>query len=598
MKNFYRNFLCILLILISIAGIVLMSLNLAGILDDNLNDISPTVSDGLTQDDPEKLDETIMTFQSDYDGVLYLRNENFGQYNDSKRRFDYASVYKNKMSYSPLTYFAKKVSDLNEKVYSLTINVDKAFRKKMIPEYSTWANEQDFGSELTDCYVKENRKSQNDTFSFYPEPVADDKTSLDIIRSLPFGNDTIEKEEEEYSKYVKKNYLSIDQTMKADLIQYMDENEINLESPTFIFDVKNYLQNFSYDPSAIIPKNEKKPLLYFLTVNKAGICNNFAAASSMMYRANGIPSRVVAGALCYSRKGEISEVKRKALHAWTEVYIDGCGWMKIDTTASMRCEDLGYDDIPAIPDEPDIPDQPDKPDEPEKPETKKIQFKFSVSDVLYEYNGTYQKPQIEDYLALDSICEYSSKTGEGEEFPLVSNDLMTNIRHYLKENETFNLKFNKDANLLFGETFLASMIFITDDTGKDVTSNYRLVVKWNEFSEINASQLSSIEYTKEFCVKERSIHLKSNSGGYMVGQKVEYYLEDDGSERLVPGDRIECQFTLPETFDESNENFEHMGNNTFTVRIYNEEGDDVTTRYSIEYEYGTIDVVEGTENGL
>ncbi|MGB1801228.1 MAG: DUF4129 domain-containing transglutaminase family protein, partial [Gammaproteobacteria bacterium] len=73
----------------------------------------------------------------------------------------------------------------------------------------------------------------------------------------------------------------------------------------------------------------------FLFNSKQGFCEHYAAAFTVLMRAAGIPARVVAG----YQGGEVNPlgnyliVKQRDAHAWTEVWLEGKGWIRIDPTA-------------------------------------------------------------------------------------------------------------------------------------------------------------------------------------------------------------------------------------------------------------------------
>lgn len=76
------------------------------------------------------------------------------------------------------------------------------------------------------------------------------------------------------------------------------------------------------------------PLSYFLFVRRAGNCEYFAAAMTVMLRAEGIPARYVTGFL----GGEYNDlagdyiVRESDAHAWVEIYFPGYGWITFDPT--------------------------------------------------------------------------------------------------------------------------------------------------------------------------------------------------------------------------------------------------------------------------
>jgi transglutaminase-like putative cysteine protease len=66
--------------------------------------------------------------------------------------------------------------------------------------------------------------------------------------------------------------------------------------------------------------------------NRTGFCEQYAAAMTWMVRAAGIPARVAFGFTNGTRKGNTSTLTNRNLHAWTEVYFAGFGWVPFDAT--------------------------------------------------------------------------------------------------------------------------------------------------------------------------------------------------------------------------------------------------------------------------
>jgi transglutaminase-like putative cysteine protease len=68
-------------------------------------------------------------------------------------------------------------------------------------------------------------------------------------------------------------------------------------------------------------------------INKRGFCEQYAAAMAWLVRAAGIPARVAFG---FTRgtetDGDFTVLTTKNLHAWTEVYFSGFGWVPFDAT--------------------------------------------------------------------------------------------------------------------------------------------------------------------------------------------------------------------------------------------------------------------------
>lgn len=75
----------------------------------------------------------------------------------------------------------------------------------------------------------------------------------------------------------------------------------------------------------------------FLTTDKVGYCEQFAAAMALMARSLGIPARVVVGFLEPSGPGtEPYRFTSNDLHAWPEIYFSGAGWTRFEPTPSTR----------------------------------------------------------------------------------------------------------------------------------------------------------------------------------------------------------------------------------------------------------------------
>lgn len=75
----------------------------------------------------------------------------------------------------------------------------------------------------------------------------------------------------------------------------------------------------------------------FLFRTRRGFCEHYAHAFTVMMRAAGVPARVVAG----YQGGEVNPVNRTVIvhqfdaHAWTEVWLPGEGWRRVDPTAAV-----------------------------------------------------------------------------------------------------------------------------------------------------------------------------------------------------------------------------------------------------------------------
>jgi transglutaminase-like putative cysteine protease len=78
-------------------------------------------------------------------------------------------------------------------------------------------------------------------------------------------------------------------------------------------------------------------LVRFLTTDKVGYCEQFAAAMAVMARTLGIPARVAVGFLEPERLSDGSYLYTSdELHAWPEMYFGGSGWVRFEPTPAAR----------------------------------------------------------------------------------------------------------------------------------------------------------------------------------------------------------------------------------------------------------------------
>ncbi|MCX7512476.1 transglutaminase TgpA family protein [Frateuria hangzhouensis] len=78
----------------------------------------------------------------------------------------------------------------------------------------------------------------------------------------------------------------------------------------------------------------------FLFHTHEGFCEHYASSFTVLMRAAGIPARVVTGYQggYWNRLGNYLLVRQSDAHAWSEVWLQGRGWVRIDPTAAVRPE--------------------------------------------------------------------------------------------------------------------------------------------------------------------------------------------------------------------------------------------------------------------
>jgi len=99
-----------------------------------------------------------------------------------------------------------------------------------------------------------------------------------------------------------------------------------------------YHEKFSYSLAA--PPLGRDSVDEFLFDTKIGYCEHFSSSFTFLMRAAGIPARVVTGYVGGYRNtiGDYWLVRQSDAHAWSEVWLPGRGWMRVDPTAAVAPE--------------------------------------------------------------------------------------------------------------------------------------------------------------------------------------------------------------------------------------------------------------------
>jgi hypothetical protein len=76
--------------------------------------------------------------------------------------------------------------------------------------------------------------------------------------------------------------------------------------------------------------------------SRRGFCGHFASAYATFMRAAGVPARVVTGyfGARWNPVGGYYTIRQSQAHAWTEIWLEGEGWTRVDPTAVVAPERL------------------------------------------------------------------------------------------------------------------------------------------------------------------------------------------------------------------------------------------------------------------
>jgi hypothetical protein len=147
----------------------------------------------------------------------------------------------------------------------------------------------------------------------------------------------------EYSSNIASTYLQLPH-LDPRIPEFAKEITKNARTP---FDkalaIESYLRiRFTYTLN-LTGKPGNDPLAHFLFETRAGHCEYFASAMTIMLRTLGIPAREVNGFLPgeYNDLGGDYIVRASDAHSWVEVYFPGMDWQTFDPTPPSPENEMG-----------------------------------------------------------------------------------------------------------------------------------------------------------------------------------------------------------------------------------------------------------------
>jgi hypothetical protein len=102
----------------------------------------------------------------------------------------------------------------------------------------------------------------------------------------------------------------------------------------------DYFHNNPFVYTLNPPVYRRNPVDQFLFDGREGFCEHYASAFTQLMRLAGIPARMVVGFQGgeYNRLGGYFTIRNYDAHAWSEVWIEEQGWVRIDPTAAVAPE--------------------------------------------------------------------------------------------------------------------------------------------------------------------------------------------------------------------------------------------------------------------
>ena len=270
------------------------------------------------------LDRTIGTLKAEKSQTVYLKLWSYKEYSERFKAF--GNAYPNTLygySYDYLT--AKSLESLGIDKNSATVNFEDGYYA--YPFY--WFD----GDNLpeSDVMYALNGGVMPYTANFYD------------FKYLRYNKSVSGNADSDYFAYVSREYKGLvagknNDDMASYLNNVITENGLEKATPqgtvlaviAYVRSLADY--NLKYNTALDANDNSVRLFLEGAYKQNGAVCRHYAAAATYLLRALGYPARVTEGYLVNAKAGEEVDIKVGSGHAWTEVYIEGVGWVIIDAT--------------------------------------------------------------------------------------------------------------------------------------------------------------------------------------------------------------------------------------------------------------------------
>jgi transglutaminase-like putative cysteine protease len=231
--------------------------------------------------------------------------------------------------------------------YRARVEISDSFDMPMLPIYHQPVSVEDIDSSWFfdhDMQVMYSGRSRSKGKSYEFEYVRTKYDPAELRRAPSFGQGTGELRAFTVVPPIDAVKEQVDELIKG---QDTDYDKVRA-----IYDFFSAENKFTYSLETE-PGTSGTDIVDFLD-NRAGFCEQYAAAMAWMVRTAGIPARVAFGfANGSNRSGDTFTLTNRNLHAWTEVYFDGFGWVPFDATPAANVAGSVTSEWAPSPDEPE-----------------------------------------------------------------------------------------------------------------------------------------------------------------------------------------------------------------------------------------------------
>ena len=213
--------------------------------------------------------------------------------------------------------------------YHATVEIsDKWQQQGLLPVYSSPIRVSDIGSGW-------NYDTSQQTIFSARNNIKGKKYSFDYVRAsyTPDELRSAQSLDRDNSLFLSFTNTPFDQTVKAQVDKLVRGKTTEYDKVLALYDFFSKKNGFSYSLSTV-PVQNASQIAAFLK-NKTGYCQQYAAALAWMARVAGFPARVAFGftkGTATDKTNRTFEMTNRNMHAWTEIYFDGFGWVPFDAT--------------------------------------------------------------------------------------------------------------------------------------------------------------------------------------------------------------------------------------------------------------------------
>ncbi len=286
------------------------------------------------------METTLFTINSNTTGDLYLKNKSYGDYLQragwkTAPTCDLTAICNGT---NPQSYMSKALKAESIRLNTVTI---KGAPLYVVPYYQSVDNFYYGSLDYKHSFRGTQEEFEEYSVDFYNYDFAFTQ------KVLPTTADY-----DGYYQFLLQNYLSIPDSTLA----YLEENLPNILSAKnlnlntwrnayasgdftqrrlVIQEISNFVRTCAdYDLNHQHERSEDE-VISFLQIRK-GICRQYAALGTLIYRMVGIPARYTDGYMInVAQTNTDVEVKVKNGHAWVEVFVEGVGWACVEVTGSV-----------------------------------------------------------------------------------------------------------------------------------------------------------------------------------------------------------------------------------------------------------------------